>query len=52
MSWRVKGIQMTGKCHEENLPMGQDRICYTSKNGIAVIGVADGCSESKASDIG
>ena len=32
--------------------MGQDRICYTSKNGIAVIGVADGCSESKASDIG
>ena len=51
MSWRVKGIQLTGKCHEENLPMGQDRICYTSKNGIAVIGVADGCSESKASDI-
>ena len=22
MSWRVKGIQMTGKCHEENLPNG------------------------------
>lgn len=52
MSWKVKGIQMTGKCHEDNLPMGQDRICYTSKNGIAVIGAADGCRESKDSDIG
>ena len=32
--------------------MGQDRICYTSKNGIAVIGMADGLQRTKASLLG